>query len=264
LCVRTPERENAPPAIAPTLEPIVLVSPIVFGLAAVVAGAVAAVSGFGIGSLLTPVLLLSFVAVDAVAIVSIPHVVATSVRLWWLRDEIDWPTFREFGVASAVGGLGGALLQPVLGSAVLTFVLAALLVLAGTSELLRRTVPLPTTPGWRLAGGTLSGLFGGLVGNQGGIRAAALLGFRLDTRALVATATASALLVDAARVPIYVHLRGDLLAEAAPLWLAGVIGVVVGTFIGVPILGRISPPLYRRLVGGLLVLLGLGLALAAL
>ncbi|MGH7630937.1 MAG: TSUP family transporter [Gemmatimonadales bacterium] len=105
-------------------------------------------------------------------------------------------------MASAIGGLAGATLQSRLGSTVLTLVLATLLVLAGSSELARRPVPLPQTPFWRLVGGVLSGIFGGLVGNQGGIRAAALLGFQLPARPLVATATAAALLVDMARVPI--------------------------------------------------------------
>jgi uncharacterized membrane protein YfcA len=231
---------------------------------AVLAGAVAAVSGFGIGSLLTPFLLLYFPAAEAVAIVSVPHVVATTVRLVRLREDIDWPTFRQFGVASAVGGLAGAALQPVLASDALTLLLAILLLSAGTSELIKRTVPLPRTPFWRLAGGTLSGVFGGLVGNQGGIRAAALLGFQLETKALVATATASALLVDAARVPIYAFASGDVLMSTVPLWTAGTLGVVVGTFLGVPLLGRIPGPLYRQIVGGLLVLLGLSLLLAAL
>lgn len=223
----------------------------------------AAVSGFGIGSLLTPVLLLSFAAAEAVAIVSIPHVVATAVRLWRLRRDVDRPTFRQFGIASAVGGLGGAAIQPVLGSGALTLLLAVLLLAAGTGELLRRSPPLPRTPFWRLTGGILSGVFGGLVGNQGGIRAAALLGFRLPARALVATATASALLVDLARVPIYVGLRGETLAATVPLWLAGCAGVVVGTFIGVPVLSRIPPERYRQIVGGLLVALGVSLAVTS-
>jgi uncharacterized membrane protein YfcA len=107
-------------------------------------------------------------------------------------------------------------------------------------------------------------VFGGLVGNQGGLRAAALLGFRLETRALVATATASALLVDAARVPIYLVARGAVIQSTVPLWMAGTVGVVVGTFLGVPLLGRIPPQLYRQLVGGLLVALGLSLVIAAL
>jgi uncharacterized membrane protein YfcA len=231
---------------------------------AVVGGAVAAVSGFGIGSLLTPFLLLSFPTAEAVAIVAVPHAVATTVRFWRLRADIHRPTFRQFGIASAVGGLAGASLQPVLGSEILTVVLAVLLLAAGGSELVRRSVPLPATPFWRLAGGTLSGAFGGLVGNQGGIRAAALLGFQLETRALVATATASALLVDAARVPIYVFLRAPVLAATVPLWLAGTVGVVIGTFIGVPALSHVPAHLYRQMVGGLLVALGLSLAIVAL
>ncbi len=237
--------------------------PLSFGALAVAGGAVAAVSGFGIGSLLTPFLLLSFPAAEAVAIVAVPHAVATTVRFWRLRADVDRPTFRQFGIASAVGGLVGAGLQPVLGSGALTLVLAALLLAAGGSELLKRPVPLPTTPFWRLAGGTLSGVFGGLVGNQGGIRSAALLGFQLQTKALVATATASALLVDAARVPIYLWLRSDVLAATTTLWLAGTVGVVVGTFLGVPILGRIPPALYRQIVGFLLVTLGFTLAVAS-
>ena len=241
-----------------------MTSELAFGLVAVAGGAVAAVSGFGIGSLLTPFLLLSFPAAEAVAIVAVPHAVATTVRLWRLRAEVHGPTFRQFGVASAVGGLAGASLQPVLGSAALTVVLAVLLLMAGGSELIRRSVPLPTTPFWRLTGGTASGLFGGLVGNQGGIRAAALLGFRLETKALVATATASALLVDAARVPIYVLAGGEVLAQTVPLWASGTVGVVIGTYLGVPLLSRIPPGLYRQMVGALLVLLGLGLGMAAI
>lgn len=239
-------------------------SPLAFGLVSVAGGAVAAVSGFGIGSLLTPFLLLTFPAAEAVAIVAIPHVAATAVRLWRLRCDVHRATFVEFGIASAVGGLAGASLQPVLGSGALTVVLAVLLLAAGGGELLGRSLPLPRTPVWRLTGGALSGVFGGLVGNQGGIRTAALLGLQLETRALVATATASALLVDVARVPIYVFLRGETLAATVPLWLAGTAGVVLGTFLGVPILSRIPNRLYRRIVGGLLVAVGVSLALAAL
>jgi uncharacterized membrane protein YfcA len=124
-------------------------------------------------------------------------------------------------------------------------------------------VPLPRTPFWRLSGGAVSGLFGGLVGNQGGIRAAALLGFRLPPRPLVATATASALLVDAARLPVYFLSAGDAILANAGVWLALAAGVTVGTLIGVPILGRIPDAIYRRVVGGLLVLLGLSLVILA-
>ncbi len=223
------------------------------------AGAIAAVSGFGIGSLLTPLLLLQMPAAHAVAVVSIPHALATAIRFMRLRHDVHRPTFREFGLASAAGGLAGAALQPWLASPALTGLLALLILVAGATELVRRPVPLPRTPFWRLLGGTLSGLFGGLVGNQGGIRAAALLGFELPPRALVATATAAALLVDAARVPIYLVSAGPVLSETTSLWLTACAGVTLGTLVGVPLLGRIPPPTYRRLIGALLLLLGVAL-----
>lgn len=56
---------------------------------AVVAGTIAAVTGFGIGSLLTPVLALQVDTRLAVAAVSIPHVIGTALRLWLLQGGID-------------------------------------------------------------------------------------------------------------------------------------------------------------------------------
>lgn len=230
-------------------------------IVAIIAGGVAAVSGFGIGSLLTPVLMLAMPTREAVAILAIPHAWATVMRLGRLRHDVHWPTLQQFGLASAAGGLAGALLQARLGSPALTVVLGILLVLVGAAELLQRPVPLPDTPRWRVAGGVLSGVFGGLVGNQGGIRTAALLGFGLTTRALVATATATALMVDLARTPVYLVTAGEVIAEALPLVALLVVGVTIGTFVGVPILGRIPSSYYRRIVGALLLMVGLSLLL---
>jgi uncharacterized protein len=231
--------------------------------AAVVAGAVAAVSGFGIGSLLTPLLLLWFPARLAVALVSIPHAIASIVRWLRLRRDVNKRVFVQFGIASVLGGLLGALLQATLHSDLLTLVLGVLMLMAGTTEILRRPVPLPQTPLARLGAGALSGFFGGLVGNQGGIRSAALLGFGLSPRQLVATATASAVLVDLARVPVYLILSGAALRAHLPFILVACAGVIVGTFVGVPLLSRLPEAGYRRLVGVLLVLPGLSLVTSA-
>jgi hypothetical protein len=81
-------------------------------LAAVVAGAVASVAGFGIGSILTPLLAWQRGTKLAVAAVSIPHLAGTALRLWRLRGHIDRRVLLSFGLASAAGGLlrrsGGA------------------------------------------------------------------------------------------------------------------------------------------------------------
>jgi uncharacterized membrane protein YfcA len=95
----------------------------------------------------------------------------------------------------------------------------------------------------------MSGLFGGLAGNQGGLRAAGLLAFELPPRAFLATSTAVALLVDLARTPVYLLRAGpQLWALALPTTIAGV-GCLLGTVWGERLLGRISAATYRRLVG---------------
>jgi uncharacterized membrane protein YfcA len=226
---------------------------------AILAGAVAAVSGFGIGSLLTPVLLAAYPTAEAVALVSIPHAVASTLRLVRLRRDVDMRVFRDFGLASAAGGLVGALVQARLGSPVLGAVLGGLLVAAGTAELFGRRLPPPASRAGQLAGGVLSGFFGGLVGNQGGVRAASLTGYGLSARAMVATATASAVLVDLARVPIYAIAFPDVLRAGLPVLCVASAGVVAGTFLGVPILGRIPARHYQRILGLLLILIGAGL-----
>jgi uncharacterized membrane protein YfcA len=89
------------------------------------------------------------------------------------------------------------------------------------------------------------------------------MGFQLRPRQIVATATASALLVDAARVPIYFLTTGEVIADRMALALVIIAGVTAGTYLGVPVLSRIPEAVYRRMLGGLLVVLGIGLLAAA-
>jgi hypothetical protein len=227
----------------------------------IVAGAVAAIAGFGIGSLLTPALAVALGTKVAVVVVSLPHVAATAVRLWALRGHIDRGVLLTFGLASAAGGLAGAVLHSVIASPVLGVVLGLLLILGGLSELTGLGRRLRFPGGWATVTGVLSGAFGGLVGNQGGVRSAALLRFDLTPRGLVATATASALLVDAARVPVYLIADVRALLDQWAIVVALTAGVLVGTLAGAPILRQIAEPLFRRLLAVLLLLLGVALVL---
>jgi uncharacterized membrane protein YfcA len=71
--------------------------------AAILAGGIAAISGFGIGSLLTPLLAIGFGTKTAVLLVSLPHATATTLRFWILRRAVDRRVLLTFGTASAVG-----------------------------------------------------------------------------------------------------------------------------------------------------------------
>jgi uncharacterized membrane protein YfcA len=225
-------------------------------VAAVVAGAVAAMSGFGIGSLLTPLLAVRYGTRLAVAMVSVPHLAGTAARFFGLRRQVDRRVFLNFGILSAAGGLAGALLNARAGSPALSIVFGCLLVFGGISGLTgfvdrmrfgRRTA-------W--VAGAISGFFGGLVGNQGGIRSAALLGFDIPKEALVATATAIALIVDGARMPVYLAMEGGGVISAWPLLVCAIAGVLLGTWWGVRLLRRIEERVFRRMLYGLILALG--------
>ena len=104
-------------------------------IVAVLAGATASVVGFGIGSLLTPLVAIRYGMPAAVALVSIPHAIATALRCWRLRAAIDWPVLRRFGVVSALGGLAGAAAYTRAGGRELTITLAVLLILTASATL---------------------------------------------------------------------------------------------------------------------------------
>jgi uncharacterized membrane protein YfcA len=222
----------------------------------VLAGSVAAVSGFGIGSLLTPVLALQVGTKLAVAAVALPHAAGTALRFWLLRRHVDWVVVRSFGITSAIGGLAGAVLQTRATSRTLELVFGLLLILAGISELTgwMQRVRWGRTAAW--VAGAVSGVLGGLVGNQGGIRTATMLGYNVPKESFVATATAIALFVDAARLPVYLLTHGK---EIAGIWthlLILTFAVVIGTVVGQHILGRVSQVLFRRVIAFLLLALG--------
>lgn len=227
----------------------------------ILSGATATVVGFGIGSLMTPLLALEFGTATAVALVTLPHAAATAVRCWRLRAHVDRTVLMRFGLLSAAGALAGALLYTRLGPGVLTRVLGGLLLLTAVAQLSGwATRWQPHGPMVALFG-LLSGFFGGIAGNQGGLRSAALTAFGLPPLGFVATATATGLLVDAARTPIYLWSSGALLLTLwAPIVVATA-GVLIGTIVGERILMGLSPRRFGQLIGAAIGALGIWMLL---
>jgi uncharacterized membrane protein YfcA len=79
---------------------------VLVGAIAILAGAIASVSGFGIGSLLTPLLAVRVGTKLAVATVSIPHMAATGFRFWLMRKHVDWGLLLGFGLMSVTATVG--------------------------------------------------------------------------------------------------------------------------------------------------------------
>jgi uncharacterized protein len=228
---------------------------------AMLAGALAAVAGFGIGSLLTPAFAFETGTNLAVAAVAIPHLDGSAQRYWMLRRHVDRRMLLGFGLASAAGGLAGALAHTWLESRALGIVFGLLLVLAAIAEFTgwMERVRWGRRAAW--FAGAVSGGLGGLVGNQGGIRSAAMLGFEVPKESFVATAAAIALFVDATRVPVYLAVQWREIAAVWPLVAVATAAVVAGTALGTRALGRLPQRFFRRLVAVLLLALGVYMAL---
>ena len=228
---------------------------------AVVAGATASVVGFGIGSLLTPVLAARYGTDLAIAAVALPHFAGSLLRGWRLRARVDRSVLVRFGLLSAAGGLIGALLFTRLAAPALGRVLGVLLLLtaaAGLAGGAERWRPRGTIV-WLLGG--LSGFFGGVVGNQGGLRAAALSTFGLAPATFVATSTVVGVLVDVARTPIYLASAGARLDGLWPLVVLAAAGVLTGTLLGERLLFGLSAARFRVIVSAAVGLLGLAFLL---
>ena len=222
----------------------------------ILAAGVASVTGFGVGSIITPVLSLYLPTKLAIAATSIPHLVATALRFWMLRSHVDRKVLIGFGLTSAIGGLIGALLHAQFETPSIALIFGVILIFSGFmgasgfSERLRFN----GIGAW--IGGAVSGILGGLVGNQGGIRSAALLSFNIPKSAFVATATAIALIVDGARMPIYMATQSSEILARLDLISIATAGVIIGTIAGARVLRGINEVTFRRIVSSLIFLLG--------
>jgi uncharacterized protein len=230
---------------------------IILAIVAVVAGAVASLAGFGIGSLLTPLLALKTGLGVAVASISIAHFFGTVLRFFLLRRFLNRQILISFGLTSAAGGLAGALLHNIFQNVVLTIIFGCLLAFAGISGLTGLSEKLRFRGPFVWLAGGISGLFGGMVGNQGGIRSAALLGFKLDKDQFTATATGIALMVDVARVPVYLATQWFQIASVWQFILIATIGVIIGTLAGKKILEKLPEYFFKKTVAAIILVIGI-------
>jgi uncharacterized protein len=230
---------------------------IILVIVAVFAGAIASLAGFGIGSLLTPLLAVKTGIGIAVAGVSIAHLFGTAIRFFLIRRFINKRILISFGLTSAAGGLVGALFHNTFQNVVLTFIFGFLLVFTGISGLTGLTNKLRFKGVIIWIAGGISGFFGGMVGNQGSIRSAALLGFELHKEQFVATATGIALMVDVARVPVYLGTQWSQIASIWHFILIATTGVIIGTLVGKKILEKLPENIFKKTVAAIILLIGI-------
>lgn len=216
-------------------------------------------TGFGLGTVLTPVFTIFYDVKLAVLMVAVVHLMNNLFKLYLFRAHVDMSIIKRFGVLSIVGAFIGAVLQFYVYSDMLKVFLGIVLVILGGVEIIPTQKKVKIPPKVDFIGGFFSGLLGGLIGNQGAVRSAYLLNYQITKEAFIATATVIASVIDLTRIPIYLtSYRSQLGAQWTDI-LAVVAVAYCGTLVGKRLLKRIDLGTFKKVVAGFVVLLGLGL-----
>lgn len=242
-------------------------------IAAFLASGLTLFSGFGLGTILMPVVAIFFPVPIAVAITAVVHLLNSLFKLGLLWRDVSTRVLLAFGVPALLAAVPGALLLDYLSTleplaryemagseyAIMPVKLAAgiLLIIFATAEMVPFLNRLSDHRLGLPAGGILSGFFGGLSGNQGAFRSAFLIRAGLDKNAFVSTNAAIAALVDSSRILIY-GLTFDLavIETQSSLILLATIAAFFGVFLGTKLLKKVTIGFIQKLVAAMLYILG--------
>ena len=252
---------------------------LLLGTVAFVVSAVTLFSGFGLGTVMTPVFALFLPVPLAVAATATVHLANNLLKFALLVRDADLRVVLRFGVPAAAAAFVGAAALALfdtlpdiarydLGGRVhritpLGLVIGAAIVGFALLDLSDRLQKVAFSARWLVPGGLLSGFFGGLSGNQGALRSAFLVRAGLSKEAFVATGVVTAVMVDTIRLLVYgATFLGDVLAPNSPIFLpvaVATLGAFAGTVLGRRLLEKVTVATVRWAVAVMMLVVGLGL-----
>lgn len=246
----------------------------IIGAAAFAASMLTLFSGFGLGTLLTPVFGLFFPLNFAVALTGIVHLLNNLFKLTLLGKNASRDMVFRFGLPSVSGGLAGAFLlayvsrlEPLLvwhwgdhamEVSWLKIAIAALMIFFALMELLPRLKNMQFARRYLTLGGLLSGFFGGLSGHQGALRSAFLVNAGLTKEQFIATGVVIACLVDFTRLPVYFsRFASEGLAGEWRTLLIATLCAFAGAYIGTRYMKKVTLQFVQWLTAAMIIAIAL-------
>lgn len=225
-----------------------------FLLVAFFAKIASSVTGFGSSTILVPISALLFDIKTAIVLVGLFHFFGEIVDAFLWRRHIIWRIALLFSILGVVFSFIGATLVVSLPARTIQFVLGIFLILYALFSLLGGKISLPKNDWSVISAGGLAGFVAGIIGTAGAIRTAFLSTLNLKKENFLATAFASALLIEITRVSVY--YGSGLLKFDLGLWLL-VFGVAAaGSLIGRRLVLKISGPVFYKIINLALALAG--------
>jgi len=233
-------------------------------------------SGFGLGTILTPVFAIFFPVDLAIALTGVVHFCNNLFKIVLVGRKTDIAVLIRFGIPAILASFAGAwLLIKITGLPALyqyqigdhsfaitpvKAIIAFLLITFAILEIVPAFRKIEFNKNKLPLGGALSGFFGGLSGLQGALRSAFLIRSGLSKESYIATGVVIACLVDFTRLSVYAtrFVSADL-HDNLVLVISATLAAIAGAFIGSNLLKKVTLTFIQNLVAVMLVIISLAL-----
>lgn len=233
-------------------------------------------SGFGLGTILTPVMMLFFPVELAIVLTGLVHFFNNLFKLSLVGKFADRMVLLRFGIPAVVAAIFGSwvlmnipdnlplfsyqLFNHTFKVYAIKLLISILLILFALMDLVpffsniqfgKEKLPL---------GGALSGFFGGLSGNQGALRSAFLIKSGLSKETFVGTAVVVSAFVDFTRLSVYAtQISFSDLTNNSKLVISATTAAIFGAYLGNKLLKKVTLQFIQRIVAILLILMSIAL-----
>ena len=249
---------------------------VVVSMVALVASLLTLFSGFGLGTLLMPVVAVFFPLEVAIGMTAIVHLANNLFKVAILGKYAKRDVLFKFGVAAVVAAFAGAWVLGVLAESsqivdyslfghamqttLLNIIVGGLILIFVLLEFSKTFAAIKLGPRFLPLGGAISGFFGGLSGHQGAFRSMFLLKAGLNKEQFIATGVMVAVMVDVTRLMVYgKDLAAGYQAIDWHLVIAASVSAFVGAYLGKKLLQKITIKFVHWVVSALLLVVALAL-----
>ena len=232
-------------------------------------------SGFGLGTILTPVFMFFFPVELSIALTGVVHFFNNIFKIILVGGNANREVLLKFGVPAVIAALIGSTIliniadAPPLFSYILRgslievsmvkFIISLLLIIFASMDLIPYFRDLTFDKNKLPLGGIMSGFFGGLSGNQGALRSAFLIKAGLSKEAFIGTAVVVSTFVDFTRLSVYAtRFTQAGLIDNMNIVLCATLAGIAGSFIGNKLLKKVTLKRLQSFVAVMLILIALG------
>ena len=230
-------------------------------LLTMLASIIGTLAGFGISTIMVPILLVVLPLPQTLLLVGIIHWFNDIWKMILFREGIRWRLLLAFGLPGIFASFIGSSLSLRISWEILSRALGVFLIAYVLFIIFNKTFKLSQRLSVTISSGALTGFFAGIFGIGGEINAVALSAFNLEKAVYIATAGAIAFMIDSTRIATYIEggirLEPDILSG----FLIFIPASLVGAMVGKRWIEKIPQEKFRNVVAVFIFLFGLKLVL---